>query len=104
MKIARYHQTRLISTGLFLAIASLVLCFQLSVFTSQSEAVTVDLTRVSLDLDGAATNHSSSFPQISDDGRYTVYESFASDLVPLDTNNRKDVFLYDRITASTTLI
>ncbi len=104
MKTARYQQTRQITTALLLAIASLVLCFQLSVFASQSEAATVDLTRVSLDLDGAATNGSSSFPQISDDGRYTVFESSASDLVPRDTNNSTDVFLYDRITASTTLI
>ncbi|MEZ5094393.1 TolB family protein [Nocardioides sp.] len=35
---------------------------------------------------------------ISDDGRYVVLYSFATNLVPDDTNGSRDVFLYDRDT------
>ena len=46
---------------------------------------------------------------VSDDGRYTVFVSRAGNLVgtaaaPLDTNNKPDAFLYDRITGTVTLI
>lgn len=43
---------------------------------------------------GAATNLSGQ-PDISADGRYIVYWSYADNLVPLDTNSDADVFLYD---------
>ena len=38
---------------------------------------------------------------ISDDGRFIVFESKASNLVSGDTNNREDVFLHDRTTKKT---
>lgn len=38
---------------------------------------------------------------ISDDGRFIVFESEASNLVSSDTNNREDVFLHDRTTKKT---
>ena len=37
---------------------------------------------------------SSFAPKISADGRYIVFHSFASDLVPGDNNNHADVFIY----------
>ena len=40
-------------------------------------------------------------PAMSGDGRFVVYQSIATNLVPGDTNNQKDVFLYDRVTGST---
>ncbi len=40
-------------------------------------------------------NDDSFNPSISDDGRYVVFESKASNLVPNDTNNLKDQFLFD---------
>lgn len=39
---------------------------------------------------------------ISDDGRYVALYSFATNLVPDDTNNYRDVFLYDRDTDTIT--
>lgn len=51
-----------------------------------------------------ATGNSFSFsrPQaVSDDGRYVVFASGASDLVPHDTNNNIDVFLRDRLSGKT---
>jgi len=35
-------------------------------------------------------------PDISADGRYVAYRSFAEDIVPGDTNRLADVFLYDQ--------
>lgn len=41
---------------------------------------------------------------VSYDGRYVVFGSYATDLVPNDTNNRQDVFLRDMQTGFTTRI
>ena len=43
-------------------------------------------------------------PDISPDGRLIAYHSAASDLVPGDTNGVPDVFVYDRLTGTTTLL
>jgi Tol biopolymer transport system component len=43
-------------------------------------------------------------PQISYDGRYIVFASQARNLVPDDTNNFSDVFVYDRIQRATITI
>ncbi|MCP3962133.1 MAG: DUF11 domain-containing protein [bacterium] len=44
--------------------------------------------------------------QISDDGRYLVFTSYATNVVPgqVDTNEANDVFLYDHATDSATLV
>ena len=42
-----------------------------------------------------------STPAISGDGRYVVFVSDASDLVPGDTNGQLDVFVRDRVAATT---
>lgn len=47
-------------------------------------------------IEGVPGNGDSYDPSISDDGRYVVFTSEASDLVPGDTNGVADVFLYDR--------
>jgi cell division septation protein DedD len=61
-------------------------------------------TRVSVDSNGAQANSDSYDPSISGDGRYIVFESTATNLVPSDTNATWDVFLYDQQTRSTTRI
>ncbi|MBP7951533.1 MAG: putative Ig domain-containing protein [Verrucomicrobiales bacterium] len=50
----------------------------------------------SLAADGGQANGASICNQISPDGRYVLFCSFASNLVPGDTNGRSDVFLRDR--------
>ncbi|MFI1866111.1 RICIN domain-containing protein [Streptomyces jumonjinensis] len=45
---------------------------------------------------GQIGNGASTGPSISADGRYLTFRSAASNLVPGDTNNHNDVFLYDR--------
>lgn len=51
--------------------------------------------------DGEGGNGPSNDPGISKDGRYVVYESKASNLINGDTNDRKDIFLFDRVTGET---
>lgn len=58
-------------------------------------------TRVSVGLNGANANGGSDSPSISGDGRYVAFTSAASNLVPNDVNNQRDVFVYDRQTGTT---
>jgi Tol biopolymer transport system component len=62
-------------------------------------------TRVSVD-SGAmqATGGDSGWPAISNDGAWIVFESTAGDLVTLDTNAQRDVFLHHRPTGATTRV
>jgi Tol biopolymer transport system component len=46
--------------------------------------------------DGSPVNGDSHDPAISGDGRYIAFNSTASNLVPNDTNDVSDVFVYDR--------
>jgi Tol biopolymer transport system component len=57
--------------------------------------------RVSVASDGSQANGASRFPAMSADGRYVVFESAASNLVPNDTNNAFDIFIHDRQTRQT---
>ncbi len=59
-------------------------------------------TRVSVDSSGNEADAESHAPAISGDGRYVVFESWATNLVPGDTNSTRDVFIHDRQTGSTT--
>ncbi|HEV3173666.1 MAG TPA: hypothetical protein VGZ32_25170 [Actinocrinis sp.] len=58
--------------------------------------------RVSVATDGTQAQYPSARPRISADGRYVVFDSFAPNLVPGDTNGLTDVFLRDRQTRTTT--
>lgn len=56
------------------------------------------------DSSGTAANGAADSPDISVDGRFVAYRSEADDLVPGDTNGLPDVFLYDRLNNTTTLL
>ncbi len=58
-------------------------------------------TRVSLGPGGRQSNDHSADPTISGDGRFVAFRSFASNLVPGDTNGVEDIFLRDRQTGMT---
>lgn len=49
-------------------------------------------------------NGASDSPDLSSDGRFVVYRSQATNLVPGDNNGAGDLFLHDRISGSTTLL
>ena len=57
--------------------------------------------RVSLASDGTQQNFDSDQPSISADGRFVVFTSTSSNLVPGDTNHSIDVFLRDRASGTT---
>ena len=60
--------------------------------------------RVSVATDGTQAQYPSVRPRVSADGRYVVFDSFAPNLVPGDTNGLTDVFLRDRTAHTTTRI
>jgi Tol biopolymer transport system component len=68
------------------------------------DQLTGETTRVSVSSYGTQGNGTCSFYSISADGRYIVFDSFSSNLVPGDTNGTSDIFLHDRLTGITTLI
>ena len=53
---------------------------------------------------GASATLASSHPSISADGQLIAFESDADDLVPNDTNNQPDVFVYNRATSAVSLV
>jgi Tol biopolymer transport system component len=68
------------------------------------DTLTNTTTRVSVDSAGNQWNGSSSDPSISADGRFVAFESYASNIVPGDTNNRDDIFVRDTLTNTTTRV
>jgi hypothetical protein len=63
---------------------------------------TATTVRVSVASDGTQSNHVSESPAISANGRFVSFESFATNLVPGDTNGAFDIFVHDRQTGTTT--
>ena len=61
-------------------------------------------TRVSVASDGTEGNDNAVYPAISSDGRSVTFASFASNLVPGDTNGTWDVFVHDLDTGTTTRV
>lgn len=60
---------------------------------------------VSRSYDGSSPgDDDSDSPDISADNRFVVYRSAADNLVPGDTNQQPDIFLYDRLSGTTTLV
>jgi len=65
---------------------------------------TGEITRVSVATDGTAGNMRSGSSDISSDGRYVVFSSYATNLVPNDTNGAFDIFIHDKETLETSLV
>lgn len=61
-------------------------------------------TLVSADPTGGPANGRSSAPAISLDGRYVAFRSFATNLVPGDTNGMADTFVRDTAAGTTTRV
>ncbi len=56
---------------------------------------------MSVGIAGEDPDFSSGFPSISADGRFVAFSSFATNLVPGDTNEGYDAFVHDRETGET---
>jgi Tol biopolymer transport system component len=65
---------------------------------------TGETTLVSVDSQGTQGNGDSFGGSISADGRFVVFDSLASNLVPGGTNGGGDVFMHDRKTGETTIV
>ena len=65
---------------------------------------TGETTRVSVDSRGHQANGASAGSSLDGSGRFVAFESFATDLVPGDTNRVSDVFVHDRRTGETTRV
>jgi Tol biopolymer transport system component len=63
-----------------------------------AEAAAGETSRVSTSSTGAEANNRSSEGDLSADGRFVAYSSFASNLVDDDTNGQGDIFVKDRRT------
>lgn len=53
-------------------------------------------SRVSADPSGNDADGNSVLPRMSSDGRYVVYRSAATNLIPNDTNGFEDIYVFDR--------
>ena len=79
--------------GVFAVLAAVAL---LCVLVTTSAAAPGSTTRVSVaDGSGIQADNTSTWPSISADGRYVVFPSQATNLVPNDTNGVYDVFVRD---------
>jgi Ca2+-binding RTX toxin-like protein len=68
------------------------------------DTLTNTTTRVSVDSAGNQGNDVSYSPSISANGRFVAFESFASNIVPGDTNRERDIFVRDTLTNTTTRV
>lgn len=68
--------------------------FLLSTFSTLANAAT---TRISVGMGGVEANGASFVEDVTPDGRYVVFSSFASNLVADDTNDQRDVFICDTL-------
>jgi Tol biopolymer transport system component len=64
------------------------------IYVYDRHARTLEL--ITLNTHGQPANSGSDWPAISGDGRFVAFTSFASDLVPGDTEASKDLFVRDR--------
>ncbi|MHB9134799.1 MAG: TolB family protein [Armatimonadota bacterium] len=65
---------------------------------------TDEITKVTLSSTGEQTNNHTFEGRLSADGRYAVFGTIATNLVPGDSNKVSDIFLRDRTTGTTTRI
>ena len=59
---------------------------------------------ISISAQGQASNSYSAYSTMTPDGRYVAFSSYASNLVPNDTNGYFDVFVRDVVAGTTKII
>jgi len=64
---------------------------------------TGEIFRASVSSSGSQASNQSDSPALSADNRYVVFQSYASNLVPWDTNNSPDIFVRDVVGCSPTI-
>ena len=94
-------RTRVVSRR---TLAALVGAVGVAVVLGVGQAAAATTVRVSVSSTGAQGNGPSVFDAISADGRFVLFDSWATNLIPGDTNGVRDVFLRDRLLGRTTRI
>jgi len=69
-----------------------------------NDRTTNETKRISVSTNGSEANDGCYYPSISDDGRYIVFASNATNLIPDDTEGWWDVFMHDRVEETTVRI
>jgi Tol biopolymer transport system component len=82
----------------------LALCVVAAIAAPAAWAAQGTTVRVSVAAGGGDTNGNSNWPSASADGRYVAFSSWASNLVPNDTNDNPDIFVRDLQTGTTRLV
>jgi Tol biopolymer transport system component len=101
------YRPRMSADGRYVAFASFAPNLVLADTNGVEDVFVHDLltgatTRGSVGTGGVqAIGGDSFFPSISEDGRYLVFTSLATNLVVGDSNNLSDVFVHDRVTGET---
>jgi Tol biopolymer transport system component len=72
---------------------------QQNLFLRDRQAGTTEL--ISRAVGGGEPNSFSAWPEMSADGRYIAFSSFATNIVPGDTGGAQDIFVFDRTTGTT---
>jgi uncharacterized repeat protein (TIGR01451 family) len=68
------------------------------------DSQTGQTTLISKPVGGGESNGVSSPARITPDGRYIAFRSFATNLVPGDTNGKSDIFVYDTLTGEMEIV
>jgi Tol biopolymer transport system component len=80
-------------------------CGAAEIARAQVSAVQPSTKRVSVASGGVQSGGSGlDAPAVSADGRFVAFTSLAANLVPNDTNGRRDAFVHDRVTGTTTRV
>jgi len=79
--------------------------FSPDIFLFDRQTGSLELISRQAAVDGGAQANNSSFePSVSGDGRFVAFSSSANNLVAGDTNNRSDIFVFDRQNQSVELV
>ena len=63
-----------------------------------------EILRASINNVGTQANATSERPEVAANGRFVVFRSAATNLVSNDTNGKEDIFVHDRLAATTTRV
>ncbi|MDF1499604.1 MAG: PKD domain-containing protein [Anaerolineales bacterium] len=84
-----------------ITVFAIVLLISASLLVQGAFAGSAVTERVSISSEGVEGDHDSIAPSVSADGRYIVFASKASNLIPDDLNSHQDIFLHDWATGIT---
>ena len=82
--------------SIFKFIRKKIISFQTEYKNFPSKLIDFPIQRVLVSADENQGNKDSKLPMISSNANYLVFDRYANNLVPGDTNGKADVFIFDR--------